>query len=255
MNDISPPTDAASPALPKAAVFLDLEMLAGVVRDPAALDLEDLMDTVAARWRPIVQTAYADWGPFAAFRALTYSLGFDQVQTTPLLSGGSAAAVRIAVDALEAAVLGRRVDAVVLIAPGPDLLPLVRALKRHGVRVVAVGRADAVAAPVREECDSFIACDPTRQLAAARPLSADGGAGTPRTSLLRPAARAAGPRPAALTSAPPLRRPPAEPASPQAPRLRDPTPSPHPADPVFRPTLHAPAADPPPDGRGWFRKR
>ena len=216
-------TDEISPAqdtLPVAAVFLDVASLPG--GEPE--DLARILGALGTVCRPARRIAYADWAALPDLRGVAHRHGFDQVQTTETEPGGNTAALRLAVDAMEIALLERGIDTVVLVTGGAALLPLVRSLRRHGRRVIAIGPARRVDPMFQSECDRFVDCAVLGRPAAAAPRIE-----------ARPAAAAARPAPALRPDPAPAR--PADPA----PRLR----AGAPAEPARAARLGPAVAEPP----------
>ncbi|MBW8728488.1 MAG: NYN domain-containing protein [Inquilinus limosus] len=266
-DEILPVQD--TPALPVAAVFLDVASLPG----DEAEDLARILGALGTVCRPARRIAYADWAELSDLRGVAHRHGFDQVQTTEIEPGRDAASLRLVVDVMELALLERGIDTVVLVTGSAALLPLVRSLRRHGKRVIAIGPARRIDPLFQSECDRFVDCATLGRPAA--PARAEIRP-TQTAPVARPAAPAIRPDPApaprAAEPAPRLRvKPPAEPA--RAARL-----GPAMAEPprqsasarAHRPSLtaqfdepEAAPAGPPlmagtpvvPQRKGWFGKR
>ncbi|WP_225768647.1 NYN domain-containing protein [Inquilinus sp. Marseille-Q2685] len=265
-DEISPVLD--TPALPVAAVFLDVASLPG--DEPE--DLARILGALGTVCRPARRIAYADWAALSDLRGVAHRHGFDQVQTTEIEPGRDAASLRLVVDAMELGLLERGIDTVVLVTGSAAFLPLVRSLRRHGKQVIAIGPARRMDPLFQSECDRFFdsaalgrpAPAPTRT--EIRPAAA-----MPAAPALRPEPAPVQPRPAA-EPAPRLRvRPPAEPARTTrlGPAAAEP-PRPSAAARAHRPSLTAQfeepegaPAGPPlmagtpvvPQRKGWFGKR
>lgn len=196
-----------TPALPVAAVFLDIASLPG----DEAEDLARILGALGTVCRPARRIAYADWAALSDVRGVAHRHGFDQVQTTEIEPGRDAASLRLVVDAMELALLERSIDTVVLVTGSAAFLPLVRSLRRHGKRVIAIGPARRMDSLFQSECDRFVDC------------ATLGRAAAPARTEVRPAAGPAVARPAA-----PVLHP-------------DPAPAPRPAEPVPRLRLKPPA--------------
>lgn len=268
-DEILPTQDA--PALPVAAVFLDVASLPG--GDPE--DLARILGALGTVCRPARRIAYADWGALSDLRSVAHRHGFDQVQTTEIEPGRDAASLRLAVDVMELGLLERGIDTVVLVTGSAALLPLVRSLRRHGKKVIAIGPGRRMDPLFQSECDRFVDCA-TLGRAAPAPARAE-----LRPSTAAPAARSAAPAlrpepaPAPVRPAEPAPRlrvgPPAEPARAGrlGPAMAEP-PRPSAAARAHRPSLTAQfdepegaPAGPPlmagtpvvPQRKGWFGKR
>src|SRR5690242_13860575 len=141
-------TDEISPAqdtLPVAAVFLDVASLPGAASvDEGPEDLARILGALGTVCRPARRIAYADWPALPDLRRVAHRHGFDQVQTTETEPGGNTASLRLVIDAMEIALLERGIETVVLVTGSAALLPLVRSLRRHGRRVIAIGPARRV---------------------------------------------------------------------------------------------------------------
>ena len=208
-DEILPAQD--TPALPVAAVFLDVASLPG--GDPE--DLARILGALGTVCRPARRIAYADWAALSDLRSVAHRHGFDQVQTTEIEPGRDAASLRLVVDAMELALLERGIDTVVLVTGSAVLLPLVRSLRRHGKKVIAIGPGRRMDPLFQSECDRFVDCAMLGRPAPARAEI--------RPTAAVPAARPAAPTPVARPSAPAL-RPESAPApvrtAEPAPRLR-----------------------------------
>ncbi|WP_395677497.1 NYN domain-containing protein [Inquilinus sp.] len=203
-----------TPALPVAAVFLDVASLPG----DEAEDLARILGALGTVCRPARRIAYADWAELSDLRGVAHRHGFDQVQTTEIEPGRDAASLRLVVDVMELALLERGVDTVVLVTGSAALLPLVRSLRRHGKQVIAIGPARRIDPLFQAECDRFVDCATLGRPAA------------PARAEIRPT-----PGPVARPAAPALRPEP-------APSLRpDPSPAPRAAEPAPRLRLKPPA--------------
>lgn len=273
-DEILPAQD--TPALPVAAVFLDVASLPG----DEAEDLARILGALGTVCRPARRIAYADWAELSDLRGVAHRNGFDQVQTTEIEPGRDAASLRLVVDVMELALLERGVDTVVLVTGSAALLPLVRSLRRHGKQVIAIGPARRMDPLFQSECDRFVDCAtlgrpaaPTR--AEIRPTP--GPVARPAAPALRPEPAPSlrpdpAPAPRAAEAAPRLRlKPPAEPARAGrlGPAVAEP-PRPAAAARAHRPSLtaqfdepeNAPAGPPlmagtpvVPQRKGWFGKR
>jgi len=273
-DEILPVQD--TPALPVAAVFLDVASLPS----DEAEDLARILGALGTVCRPARRIAYADWAELSDLRGVAHRHGFDQVQTTEIEPGRDAASLRLVVDVMELALLERGIDTVVLVTGSAALLPLVRSLRRHGKRVIAIGPARRIDPLFQSECDRFVDCATLGRPAAparAEIRPASGPVARPAAPALRPEpAPGLRPDPASIQRpaepAPRLRvKPPAEPA--RAARL-----GPAMAEPprqsasarAHRPSLtaqfdepEAAPAGPPlmagtpvvPQRKGWFGKR
>ncbi|MGK9171141.1 NYN domain-containing protein, partial [Inquilinus limosus] len=151
MTDETLPAQDTS-ALPVAAVFLDVASLPG--DEPE--DLARILGALGTVCRPARRIAYADWAELSDLRGVAHRHGFDQVQTTETEPGRVAASLRLVVDAMEMALLDRGIDTVVLVTGNAALLPLVRSLRRHGKRVIAIGPARRIDPLFQAECDRFV---------------------------------------------------------------------------------------------------
>lgn len=216
IDETSSAQDAVT--LPMAAVFLDIAALA----DSEAEDLARILGALGTVCRPARRTAYADWAALPDLRSVAHRHGFDQVQTTETEPGRDAASLRLAIDAMEVALVEGAVDTVVLVTGNAVLLPLVRSLRRRGKRVIGIGPARRTDPLFQAECDRFVDC----------------------TTLGRPVPAAA---PARLEARPSA----ASVAGKPAPALRPESPAPAPrlADPAPRLRVGPPAAVPAKAGR------
>jgi hypothetical protein len=207
MTDETSPAQE-TPALPVAAVFLDVASLAADEPEGLARILGAL-DTVC---RPARRIAYADWAALPDLRSVAHRHGFDQVQTTETEPGCDAAALRLVVDALEVALIDGDVGTIVLVTGSAALLPLVRSLRRHGRQVIGIGPARRTDPLFQAECDRFVDCATLgRPAPAAMPA---------RLSATLPMA----PRPAAAASRRPDPTPALRPEPAPTPRLAEPAP-------------------------------
>lgn len=235
-DEILPAQD--TPALPVAAVFLDVASLPG----DEAEDLARILGALGTVCRPARRIAYADWAELSDLRGVAHRHGFDQVQTTEIEPGRDAASLRLVVDVMELALLERGLDTVVLVTGSAALLPLVRSLRRHGKQVIAIGPARRMDPLFQAECDRFVDCATLGRPAA--PARVDL---RPTAPLLRPEpppARPAAPAPVARPTAPALRP---EPAPAQI-RTAEPTPRLRlkpPAEPARAGRLGPAVAEPP----------
>src|SRR5262245_43387620 len=112
-DEISPAQDSS--ALPVAAVFLHVASLAGDDSvDDGPSGLARILGALGTVCRPARRIAYADWAALADLRGVAHRHGFDQVQTTQTEPGGDAASLRLAVDAMDVALIEGAVGTVVL---------------------------------------------------------------------------------------------------------------------------------------------
>lgn len=259
-DDTLPALD--TPALPVAAVFLDVASLPG----DEAEDLARILGGLGTVCRPARRIAYADWATLSELRGVAHRHGFDQVQTTEIEPGRDAASLRLVVDVMELALLDRSIDTLVLVTGSAAFLPLVRSLRRHGKRVIAIGPARRMDPLFQSECDRFVDCATLgRPAPAPARVEIRPAAAAPAAPALRPE-----PAPRPAEPAPRLRvKPPAEPA--RAARLGPAVAEPPAASArAHRPSLtaqfdepEAAPAGPPlmagtpvvPQRKGWFGKR
>jgi hypothetical protein len=80
-DEILPVQD--TPALPVAAVFLDVASMPG----DEAEDLARILGALGTVCRPARRIAYADWAELSDLRGVAHRHGFDQVQTTEIEPG------------------------------------------------------------------------------------------------------------------------------------------------------------------------
>ncbi len=122
------------------AVYIDFENLAIWAHDESVtLYLNDLLRFLARRGRIAVKQAYANWKNFDEYRFDMTLNAIDLVQVYSVGQGKNRADIRIALDALEAAMVHPHLTTFVIVSGDSDFGPLASKLHKYGKRVIGIG--------------------------------------------------------------------------------------------------------------------
>lgn len=173
------------------AVFCDFENIALGVKsaDCAKFDINKVLERLLLKGNIVVKKAYCDWNRYKEFKAAMHEASFELIEIPHVrMSGKNSADIRMVVDALDLCYTKEHVDTFVIISGDSDFSPLVSKLRENNRVVIGLGVKNSCSDLLIANCDEFIYYD---DLVRRRP------------------ARTASPK-----SAPPRKKPPAEPAKP-----------------------------------------
>lgn len=184
------PTEVSVPAT-DVAMFIDWENIKyGLVnRDNRLPNVQALKETAARFGRVVTARAYANWQEGQHLRDPNdlYSVGIEPIYVPTIFIGPGDAAgdgprrknsvdVKLAVDAVEFALLNPTVQTFVFVTGDGDFIHLVNTLRTRGKRVVIIGTSWNTSWQLTSSADQFIAYD-----VEVDPI-------TPRTTAARPKA-------------------------------------------------------------------
>lgn len=153
--------DAREPKLPQMAVFIDYENMVASARDERLqFSLDEAMEVLRARGRPVLVRAYGDW---AAYPSYPEDLRRHAVELHQLYRYGTQqknrADIYLAVQAMEALYTRPNIEVFVILAGDADYAPLVAKLREAGKRVIGVGIRGHTSPLLVETCDEFLYYD------------------------------------------------------------------------------------------------
>ena len=110
---------------------------------------------------PLVRRAYGDWRvrDLNQFQVGLYRSGFEIVQVLGRLTPGArtnSSDIRLAVDAVELALLEPHITRFVLVTGDRDEIEIVRCLQKHGREVIVIGSEGSASSDLCDLCDRFI---------------------------------------------------------------------------------------------------
>jgi uncharacterized protein (TIGR00288 family) len=134
------------PSAPTVGIFVDGP---NVFREEFDVDLDDLRALAEGEGRSAIARVYVDENAGGGLIQAAEARGFEVVTTSGDVD------VKLAVDAVEAAVEGR-IDTLVIVSRDTDFKPVVETAKKRGLRTVAVapgtyGRSDALRNAAHDE--------------------------------------------------------------------------------------------------------
>lgn len=151
------------------AVFIDFENIEISFRDrermhgrkDSSLDWKLIFETLSDFGRIVTRRVYADWQGGFRFRIPELqSYGMEIVQVTPSKKGKNSSDIRLALDALESAIVDRaQLTHLVLISGDGDFTALVHHLKAYGKEVFGLGIRGSSSQVLVNACDRFLFYD------------------------------------------------------------------------------------------------
>jgi len=110
---------------------------------------------------PGVRRAYGDWRvrDLNQFQVELYRSGFEIVQVLGRLTPGArknSSDIRLAVDAVELALLEPRLTRFVIASGDRDMIEIVRCLQKHGREVIVIAPEGSASTDLSDICDRFI---------------------------------------------------------------------------------------------------
>ncbi len=139
------------------AVFIDFENVAlWAEREFFDFEITPLMEYLQSRGPAIVKRAYADWSRFARYRDEMMNNSIDTIQVYSVRQGKNRADIRLAVDALEIAVLRQQINTFVIVSGDSDFSPLVAKLREYGRYTIGIGPRSITHHLLVKSCDEFV---------------------------------------------------------------------------------------------------
>ncbi|MGH8959090.1 MAG: NYN domain-containing protein [Acidimicrobiia bacterium] len=143
------------------ALFLDYENLAIGARDALRgqeFDFKPIADALAERGRVVSRRAYADWSMFDDGRRMLTRHHLELIEIPQRLGASrkNAADIKMAVDAIELALVRDYVTTFVIGTGDSDFTPLVHKLRELNKKVIGVGIKASTSALLPPACDEFL---------------------------------------------------------------------------------------------------
>lgn len=111
-------------------------------------------------YRLIIKKAYADWGQFAAYKR---SMLEHSIELTEMPShkgrGKNGADIKLAIDALEAAIFREYIQIFVIVSGDSDFTALLSKLREYNKYVIVIARTEACSDLLKGYCDELINYD------------------------------------------------------------------------------------------------
>ena len=144
--------------LPQLAVFIDFENLAIWANDESlSFYVSDLLRYLSRRGQIAIKQAYANWKNFDEYRYDMTLNAIDLVQVYSVGQGKNRADIRLALDALEVALLHPHITTFVIVSGDSDFGPLASKLHKYGKRVLGIGpHGDRSHRLFVRACDEFV---------------------------------------------------------------------------------------------------
>ena len=139
------------------AVFIDFENIA-LWAEQEFLDFEltSLVRYLQARGNLAVIRAYGDWSRFSRYREDLMHNTVDLIQIFSVRAGKNRADIRMALDALEAAIQRPQLDTFVIVSGDSDFGPLVVKLREYGKYTLGIGPREVTHPLLVRACDEFV---------------------------------------------------------------------------------------------------
>ena len=147
---------ATSRAAPAVALLIDFENVTVGTRSNVSDELKTLLKSEIIRGEVAVHRAYADWRRFPQFIGQLDEASIEIIQASSYGSSNlHAAAMRLAVDALELVFTRPDIGVFVLLSGNSQLSQLVFKLKEYDKFVVGVGNRGSASMLLMEVCDEY----------------------------------------------------------------------------------------------------
>lgn len=139
------------------AVFIDFENIA-LWAEQEFLDFEltPLMQYLKSRGPVALKRAYGDWSRFSRYREDLMNNTVDLIQIFSVRAGKNRADIRMALDALEAAIERPQIDTFVIVSGDSDFGPLVAKLREYGKYTLGIGPREVTHPLLARACDEFV---------------------------------------------------------------------------------------------------
>ncbi len=139
------------------AVFIDFENIAIWARQEFFdFELTPLIEYLQSRGSLVIKRAYGDWSTFRAYRDELISHSIDLTQLFSVREAKNRADIRIALDALETAVLRPQIDTFVIVSGDSDFSMLASRLREYGRYTIGIGPRKITHALLVKSCDEFV---------------------------------------------------------------------------------------------------
>lgn len=139
------------------AVFIDFENVA-LWAEQEFLDFEltPLMEFLQSRGPVVIKRAYGDWSRFSRYRDELMNNAIDLIQMYSVRAGKNRADIRMAMDALEAAMTHSQIHTFVIVSGDSDFGALVSKLREYGRYTLGIGPRDVTHPLLVKSCDEFV---------------------------------------------------------------------------------------------------
>ncbi|HWQ11671.1 MAG TPA: NYN domain-containing protein [Roseiflexaceae bacterium] len=139
------------------AVFIDFENLAiWAEQEFRDFELSPLLEYLQSRGPVVVKRAYADWARFSRYRDELMDNSVDLTQIYSVRAGKNRADIRIAIDALEVAMMRQHISTFVIVSGDSDFGPLAAKLREYGRYTIGVGPGRITHPLLVKSCDEFV---------------------------------------------------------------------------------------------------
>jgi uncharacterized LabA/DUF88 family protein len=139
------------------AVFIDFENVAlWAEREFFDFEITRLMEYLQSRGPAVVKRAYADWSRFSRYRDEMMNNSMDLIQIYSVRAGKNRADIRMAIDALETAVMRNQINTFVIVSGDSDFSPLVARLREYGRYTLGIGPRSITHHLLVKSCDEFV---------------------------------------------------------------------------------------------------
>ncbi len=139
------------------AIFIDFENLAlWAEREFFDLEITPLIDFLQARGPAVVKRAYGDWSRFSRYRDDLMNNSIDLIQIYSVRGSKNRADIRMAIDALETAMMRSQITTFVILSGDSDFGPLAVKLREYGRYIIGIGPRSITHHLLVKSCDEFI---------------------------------------------------------------------------------------------------
>ncbi|HMN27237.1 MAG TPA: NYN domain-containing protein, partial [Caldilineaceae bacterium] len=139
------------------AVFIDFENVAlGAEQEFLDFELTALMEYLQSRGPVVLKRCYGDWSRFSRYREDLMNNAIDLVQIYSVRAGKNRAGIRMALDAIETAVMRTQIQTFAIVSGDSDFGPLVSKLREYGRYTLGIGPRDVTHPLLVKACDEFV---------------------------------------------------------------------------------------------------
>lgn len=139
------------------AVFIDFENVA-LWAEQEFLDFEltPLIEYLQRRGPVVIKRVYGDWSRFSHYREELMNNSVDLVQIYSVRAGKNRADIRMALDAMETAIMRPQIQTFAIVSGDSDFGPLVAKLREYGRYTLGIGPREVTHPLLIKACDEFI---------------------------------------------------------------------------------------------------
>ncbi|MFX0094073.1 MAG: NYN domain-containing protein, partial [Candidatus Hodarchaeota archaeon] len=150
------PTQSDSP--PRVALFIDFDNIEIGLRETfnTKFDVGVVVSALSEIGRVIIRRAYGDWHRYSSYRRALVEQGVELTERPTFGPDKNGGDIKLAIDALELALLHPDLEIFAIVSGDSDFLPLLQKLHHYNRRVVIISAEAFTSRLIIKNCDEFI---------------------------------------------------------------------------------------------------